>query len=557
MYTIALQERIPIADEHGVVAVWAVGVHGMMRDDDGEWREARCGEFLLKPRELCDAFFFRESEVDVRRAVGIGLDLVRHVAIERDEVDERLLRGEVKAVPLGWHGPACVRATRVSEFRFDLAGGIHLVVVVAENGVCGTGEDAGGIEVFKVRLPSWGVDATEQLVVPVVAEHEESLRVKALRLGVLHHACGDEFLCGRVRISPVADHQEIRFAMRLRSDDRHCLRGENGGTEADGLPQKAATSDLQIHLFRGFPSGHPYTSRGLRCRELMKKSTDVCFGGSVFYGTGGAECAYDLIQTFWEMDLAMNVLRSASVATCFVLTTLCSLPMRAQQATAPTFEVATIRPSDPMKRNHGFHVGGNRVNIENQDMITMISVAYSVHPKQIVNAPDWFSTDQWVIDGVADKEGKLSVPDVQGMLQKLLADRFGLKIKREQREMPVYALTVAKGGPKLTVSKADPNALPNQNGNGKGNMRFQNTTITTFLLGMQDNFDRPLVDQTGLDGHYDFTLRWTPDTPPAGDADAPPGMFTAIQEQLGLKVSPVKAPANVLVIESAEKPSAN
>lgn len=280
--------------------------------------------------------------------------------------------------------------------------------------------------------------------------------------------------------------------------------------------------------------------------------------GSVFYGTGSAWCAYDLVQTFYSgMDFAMNVRRSAFVAACFVLTTLCSLPMRAQQAAAPTFEVATIKPSDPMHRNRGFHVGGNRVNIENQDVVTLITVAYSVHPKQILNAPDWFETARWNIDGVADKDGKLSVPDVQAMVRKLLEDRFGLKFKREQREIPVYALTVAKGGLKLEKSKSDPNALPNQNGNGKGNMRFQNTTMTTFLLGMQDEFDRPLVDQTGLDGHYDFTLRWTPDGVPAGDADAPPGMFTAIQEQLGLKVSPVKAPANVLVIESAQKPSEN
>lgn len=250
-------------------------------------------------------------------------------------------------------------------------------------------------------------------------------------------------------------------------------------------------------------------------------------------------------------------LSRSHVALC-ALAALFSLPVMYGQAQAgPSFDVATVKPSDPMKRNHGFHVSGNRVNIENQDMITMISVAYSVHPKQIVNAPDWFSSDQWVIDGVADKEGKLSVPDVQVMLQKLLADRFGLKIKREQLEIPVYALTVAKGGPKLTVSKADPNGLPNQNGNGRGRMQFENTTMTTFLLGMQSEFDRPLVDQTGLDGHYDFSLRWTPDTAPVGDVDAPPGMFTAIQEQLGLKVSPVKAPANVLVIEGVTKPEAN
>jgi len=266
----------------------------------------------------------------------------------------------------------------------------------------------------------------------------------------------------------------------------------------------------------------------------------------------------------FRMDFAMNARPSALAAACVLFTALCSVPVRAQAAAtasqttaAPMFDVATIKPSDPMQRNRGFHVGGSRVNIENQDVITLVTVAYSVHPKQILNAPDWLATARWEIDGVADKDGKLSVADVQVMLQKLLADRFGLKFKREQREIPVYALTVAKGGPKLEKSKSDPNALPNQNGNGKGRMQFQNTTMTTFLLGMQDEFDRPLVDQTGLDGHYDFTLRWTPDGVPTGDADAPPGMFTAIQEQLGLKIIPVKAPANVLVIEGAQKPTEN
>lgn len=259
----------------------------------------------------------------------------------------------------------------------------------------------------------------------------------------------------------------------------------------------------------------------------------------------------------------MNVRCSALAVAGVLFSALCSVPVRAQaaatasQTTAPAFEVATIKPSDPMHRNRGFHVGGNRVNIENQDVTTLIVIAYSIHPKQIVNAPDWFDTARWEIDGVADKEVKLSVPDVQVMLQKLLADRFGLKFKREQREIPVYALTVAKGGSKMEKSKSDPNALPDQHGNGKGRMQFQNTTMTTFMLGMQSEFDRPLVDQTGLDGHYDFSLRWTPDGVAAGDADAPPGMFTAIQEQLGLKILPVKASANVLVIESAEKPSEN
>ncbi len=230
---------------------------------------------------------------------------------------------------------------------------------------------------------------------------------------------------------------------------------------------------------------------------------------------------------------------------------------RTEASVDPFFEVATIKPSDPMKKDGGLDVDGRRVRIGNIDMTTLISMAYAVHPKQIVNAPDWFSTAHWDIEGVANTEREPSVAQVQQMLQKLLADRFELKTRRDQREIPVYALTVAKGGPKLTKSVSDPTALPGWKGSGGGNMQFRNTTMTVFLLDMQNKFNRPLVDQTGLDGRYDFSLRWTPDEAPSDNADAPPGMFTAIQEQLGLKMLPVKAPANVLVIETVARPSGN
>ena len=260
-----------------------------------------------------------------------------------------------------------------------------------------------------------------------------------------------------------------------------------------------------------------------------------------------------------------RLFRSAAVFVMSVLLLSCgvmcgqtsSAEQRTEAGLAPSFDVATIKPSDPMRKDGGLDVQGQHVKIGNIDMTTLISVAYSVHPKQIVDAPEWFGTAHWDIEGVANTEREPTIAQVQQMLQKLLADRFGLKIHRDQRQIPVYALTIAKGGPKLTKSASDPSALPSWKGNGGGDMRFRNTSMTAFLLDMQNKFDRPLVDQTGLDGKYDFSLRWTPDETPSANADAPPGMFTAIQEQLGLKMLPVKAPANVLVVESVTKPSGN
>jgi uncharacterized protein (TIGR03435 family) len=146
------------------------------------------------------------------------------------------------------------------------------------------------------------------------------------------------------------------------------------------------------------------------------------------------------------------------------------------------------------------------------------------------------------------------------MYQKLLADRFNLKLHREKRGLSVYAITVAKNGPKLAKSLGDPKGLPDQTGNWNGalnGIRFTNNSMGDFALMMDYLLDKPVVDQTGLAGKFDFFLRWTSEEAQVSDPNAPPGLFTAIQEQLGLKLEPVKAPADVLVIDQVEKPSAN
>jgi uncharacterized protein (TIGR03435 family) len=225
----------------------------------------------------------------------------------------------------------------------------------------------------------------------------------------------------------------------------------------------------------------------------------------------------------------------------------------------PSFAVATIKPHDPDVGGQGFNTTGDRVKIRNQSVASLLSFAYTIHPRQIVDAPDWVFHDRYDVEGTTDTEGEPNLHQFQEMIQKLLADRFQLKFHRDKRELSVYAIRVAKGGPKLKPA-ADPNGEPDQQGNSHGveiTQTYTNTSMPDFVLGMQFFLDRPIVDQTGLTGHYDFTFRYTADETRTTDPNAPPGLFTAVQEQLGLKFEPAKAATDVFVLDHVERPSPN
>lgn len=237
-------------------------------------------------------------------------------------------------------------------------------------------------------------------------------------------------------------------------------------------------------------------------------------------------------------------------------------PQRMPADADPSYEVATIKPTNPDNHNGGFRANGRRLEIVNKTVNTMLMFAYGAHPKQIIDAPAWFATDHYDIDGVLDTDGQPSLKQMQRIVQKVLADRFQLKFHRETRELSVYSLTIAKGGPRLSKSEGDPNALGDENEQtraGQTTMTIKNLSMAEFALVMQFFADRPIVDQTGLAGKWDFKWTWTADdsrVPP--DATNPaPGLFTAIQEQLGLKLEAKKAPAEVLVVDHVERPSAN
>jgi uncharacterized protein (TIGR03435 family) len=234
----------------------------------------------------------------------------------------------------------------------------------------------------------------------------------------------------------------------------------------------------------------------------------------------------------------------------------------------PSFEVATIKPSNPDHPANALPLG-HHIDFPNTTVRFLLAFIYDVHDKQIVAAPDWIASEKFDFDGVADAPGTPNLQQIQIMFQNLFADRLQLRFHHEKREMSTYILTVAKSGPKLTVSPDDPTGYHSLLGMPQRGMKGHNLTMADFASRLQSGIlDRPVVDQTNLQGKYDFLLKWTPDEtqfnqvgarmpPPSDAADAPPGLFTAIQEQLGLKLSPTKAFVDVLVIDHIQRPSEN
>jgi uncharacterized protein (TIGR03435 family) len=243
----------------------------------------------------------------------------------------------------------------------------------------------------------------------------------------------------------------------------------------------------------------------------------------------------------------------------------------ASAETPLAFEVASIKPGDPDKRGMQIqNTPGGRFNAKNVSVKLLIQHAYDVKEFQISGGPAWINSP-WDITAKAD--GTATPAQIKQMIQTLLADRFKLTIRRETKELPSYALVVGKNGPKLKESE---NAGREANGAGRkamfmmgrGRLDAQGIHMGAFVNQLARQVNRPVIDKTGLTGTYDIKLEWTPDDnqmarlkaeaegAPAIDPNGP-SIFTAVQEQLGLKLEAQKGEVETLFIERLEKPTEN
>jgi uncharacterized protein (TIGR03435 family) len=229
----------------------------------------------------------------------------------------------------------------------------------------------------------------------------------------------------------------------------------------------------------------------------------------------------------------------------------------------PAFEVATVKPAAPSPDGH-VHINypeGGAFSAINITLSALMQWAWDTPEKQILDGPAWLTSDRWDIqaktDALMDSALRSMTSDQahivkRRMVQALLVDRFNLKVHKETRMLPAYDLVVAKSGSKLTESKASGKSF------GVGRTYFNGEGLTMDLIAedLSQISGRIVVDKTHLPGRYDLKLQWTPDDAPPTD-NAAPSLFTAIEEQLGLKLESAKEPIPVLAIDHIQQPSAN
>jgi uncharacterized protein (TIGR03435 family) len=267
----------------------------------------------------------------------------------------------------------------------------------------------------------------------------------------------------------------------------------------------------------------------------------------------------------------------------------------AQPAEGPAFQVASIKRNSSAGPR-GMTVRpqpGGRLIAGNAPLMLLIQNAYAVQAYQVVGGPAWINSDGYDVE--AKPEGNTDRKQMWLMLETLLADRFKLALHRETRELPVYALTAAKGGPKLPPPKAGgcmalppdaPTPPPPPPGSGRvycghvplsmsaAGLRMEGSRVpmAEFIRTLAMVLGRPVLNETGFSGEFDFHLDFTPDEATMGlpgygpgDPGGPrlptdpdrPNIFAALQEQLGLKLASAKGPVEVLVIDHVERPTAN
>jgi uncharacterized protein (TIGR03435 family) len=255
-----------------------------------------------------------------------------------------------------------------------------------------------------------------------------------------------------------------------------------------------------------------------------------------------------------------------------LITVLCASAQAPPRPRFDAFEVATIKPTDPNPTGRWIRMqSANRFQAHNHAVRTLIAAAYDLSPQAISGGPPWVDSDRWDILAKTPGEVRPDLDEQMAMLRRLLSERFQLAFHREPKELSIYTLSVAKGGPKLKESTLSPDATPE----GPPPLIFalsptgarlpaRYATMAEFASVLQRSpLDRPVVDRTGLTGRYDFDLEFAPDerlwggAVPRPEKSDQPDLFKAIQEQLGLRLEATRGPVDALIIDRVERPSEN
>src|SRR5262245_31314561 len=200
------------------------------------------------------------------------------------------------------------------------------------------------------------------------------------------------------------------------------------------------------------------------------------------------------------------------------------------------FEVYTIKPSNPATPGQSILVGRGGSNLfttTNTTLNDLVTFAYGIHVRQINGGPSWMESERFDVTAKPEQPGIPNATQLRTMVQKLIAERFNLVFHREQRELAAYTITVGKGGPKMAKNETG-GLLPGCGGRGPGAVGVRNSTMAEFASFLQGRIlDRPVVDQTGLTGKFDFTLEWRPDLAlaPAGGPNGPPQLPPEIESR--------------------------
>ena len=227
------------------------------------------------------------------------------------------------------------------------------------------------------------------------------------------------------------------------------------------------------------------------------------------------------------------------------------------QIPSSSVEVSTVKPSDPDAKDELFTVRGRHFLTINTPVSDLLKFAYGLSPKQIGGGPEWIAHARFDLDALTARDSTISDEQMREMTREVLAQRFHLRFHREKKDLAVYALTLAKGGPKLTKTKRSPEDNTDFYG-PSGELIVKNATMQAVASGLSRGIvDRPVDDQTGLTDRYDFDLKWNPDDSQAGNPSTLPGFFKAFEEELGLKLTPSRSSMTVLVIDDISRPSAN